>query len=68
MLWLIHCLECNDKGSNIEPWEMEETIMMMVDKGLLNRAFKSEWGLFRKRGKGRSKIITRQFPLSIYVL
>lgn len=48
---------------------MEETIMMMmVDKGLLNHTFKGEWGLFRKRGKGRSKIITRQFPLSIYVL
>ena len=28
------------------------------DKGLLNCAFKGEWDLFRKTGKGRSKIIT----------
>lgn len=32
---------------------------MVVDKGLLNCAFKGEWDLFRKRGKGRSKIIIK---------
>lgn len=36
---------------------MEETMMMMmvVDKGLLNHAFKGEWDLLRKRGKGGAR-------------
>ena len=30
-------------------------MMMVVDKGLLNRAFKGEWDLLRKRGKGGAR-------------
>lgn len=58
---------CYNQGSYKELWETEATVnpAMMVDKGLWTCAFKGEWDSLRKGGKGRSKIVGRQFPLSI---
>lgn len=57
---------CCDKVLYKELWEIEEIInfVMMVDKELLNCEFKGEWDLFRKGGKGKSKIFRRFFFLS----